>query len=157
VTKSTLNRLDYRIKEWDEDMTKHVKSLEAKGKPVILGGDLNTSQSPMDMYKTVQKVFKPVTEGLRDSFNRFLASGYVDTFRHLYPGVQKHTAWSPYGGRKKNLGLRVDYFCCSQSMIDFVVDSEIHQEVLGSDHSPISLTIDLKEMGSGVEKVFGGG
>jgi hypothetical protein len=85
VTKTTLHRLGYRVDEWDRDVTNYLKELERSGKPVVLGGDLNTSHKPMDMYniKNIRKEFVEVTLSLRESFIKMMDSGFIDTFRYF--------------------------------------------------------------------------
>lgn len=97
LSKGQLERLDYRVKEWDVDFYRYVRTLEATGKPVILGGDLNLSHMDIDMYKwkRKQKKFVGWTIHERNSFKRFLKTGYVDTFRHFHPSLEhKYSFWS---------------------------------------------------------------
>jgi len=80
----------------------------------------------------------------RESFGKFLESGYVDTFRHMYPTEQKFSFWSSMRqSRENNKGWRLDYFVTSKNMLPMVEDSEIHCDVMGSDHCPIGLKLDL--------------
>lgn len=144
-----LERLDYRVTEWDLDFQKFIQDLEATGKPVIFSGDLNVAHGDIDVHnpKGLKKC-AGFTDKERESFGKFLELGYIDTFRHLHPEEKQFSFWSAKKeARKNNKGWRLDYFVTSKSMIDSVKDSEIHSDVMGSDHCPISITIDIKNFG----------
>lgn len=132
----TLDRLDYRVGKWDKDFQKFIAELEAKGKPVILCGDLNVAYQDIDIHqpKGAEKC-AGFTPQERKSFGEFLDKGYVDTFRHLHPGEKKFSYWSAMrNSRENNKGWRLDYFVVSKSIISNVTESTIHQDVMGSDH-----------------------
>ena len=148
-----LKRLDYRIEEWDRDFQDYLTSL-SKTKAVILAGDLNVAHNEIDIYDTKNKEKVPgFTPQERQSFGHFLAkSGFVDCFRHFNPTVQKFSFWSMRARlRPENKGWRLDYFVASALQLKGgtsgleVAGSEIHTEVMGSDHCPISLSFKSAE------------
>ncbi|CAI2370819.1 unnamed protein product [Moneuplotes crassus] len=141
-----LKRLSYRVEEWDADLTKHLKRLEEKGKPVIWCGDLNVAHEEIDIHDPIGNKSNPgFSDEERKSFSNILEQGFVDTFRHLNPTEKKYTYWSVRKNlRSTNDGWRIDYFVTSKSMIDQVIQSEIHDEILGSDHCPISMDLKLE-------------
>jgi exodeoxyribonuclease III len=111
-----LKRLQYRITKWDVDFHTYLKQLETeRGKPVILTGDLNVAHNEIDIYDTKGKEKVPgYTPEERQSFGKLLSSGFVDTFRHLYPDLVKYTFWSVRQNlRVVNKGWRLDYFLIS--------------------------------------------
>jgi exodeoxyribonuclease III len=131
-----LDRLDYRVTEWDKDFQQFIQDLEATGKPVVLCGDLNVAHGDIDVHnpKGLKKC-AGFTNQERESFGKFLDLGYIDTFRHFYPTEQKFSFWSAKTkAREADKGWRLDYFVTSKSMIDSVKDSEIHSDFMGSDH-----------------------
>jgi len=141
-----LKRLDYRIDEWDADFHDYLKQLEVdKKKPVILTGDLNVAPHPIDLYDTKGKEKVPgYTPEERQSFEKLLARGFTDTFRHLYPEKVQYSFWSVRANlRPSNRGWRLDYFLMSNDYetkygikLD---DSLIHDQQMGSDHCPVEL------------------
>lgn len=140
---SGLKRLDYRTKEWDVAFLAYLKSLE-KVKPVVLCGDLNVAHQEIDLKNPKSNYNKTpgYTQAEIDGMTRMLNAGFVDTFRTLYPDEVKYSWWSYRGGaRGKNVGWRLDYFVVSEVLMDRVVDSEILNEVMGSDHCPVLLTL----------------
>ena len=125
-----LKRVDYRTKEWDADFFAHLRKLE-ETKPVVLGGDLNVAHKEMDIYDTKNKHKVPgFSPQERKSFDDFLGdSGFVDTFRHLYPDQVKYSFWSVRANlRPVNKGWRLDYWLASKKAMPFVQDSLIHNE-----------------------------
>jgi len=138
-----LVNLDYRVNVWDVDFLAYLKALEQK-KPVVWCGDLNVAHLEIDLKnpKTNKKT-AGFTPQERESFSKILASGFVDTFRHLYPTVEgAYTFWSYMGGaRGKDVGWRLDYFIVSQNFMPAIVDHVIRKTVQGSDHCPILLLI----------------
>ena len=137
-----LKRIDYRVNEWDKDFFNFVRSLEKNGKPVIIGGDLNVCRSEIDIIDPARWVNSPCfTKMERNSFESFLNSGFIDWFRYLYPYKEKFSAAGKYQSIKKalfeNQGWRIDYFIVSKNIIKAVQDTDIHDNILGSDHVPI--------------------
>ncbi|KAK5578258.1 hypothetical protein RB653_003212 [Dictyostelium firmibasis] len=141
-----LLRLDYRIKEWDVDFQAYLEKLN-KDKPIIWCGDLNVAHTEIDLKNPkTNKRSAGFTIEERTSFSKFLEKGYVDSYRHFNPGKEgSYTFWSYMGGaRSKNVGWRLDYFVVSKRLMDSVKTSPFHRtSVLGSDHCPIGIVIDL--------------
>jgi exodeoxyribonuclease-3 len=116
-----------------------------RGERVIVGGDVNTAYAEIDLARPREN---RKTSGFlpeeRVALGEFFAAGLVDTFRHLKPGEAKYSWWSQVTfARERNIGWRLDYFLVSPNMLPYVVDADIHPEVLGSDHCPVSLTLSL--------------
>ena len=116
-----------------------------KGRPVVVTGDVNTAYAEIDIARPKENVKKSGFMPLeREALGEFFAAGLVDTFRHKYPDTVKYTWWDQLTrARERNVGWRLDYFLVSPDLRDKVVDAGIHDDVLGSDHCPISLTLDL--------------
>lgn len=140
-SKKELERLDYRM-TWEDDMRAYMKKLE-ENKPVILCGDLNVAHTEIDIKNAKSNERSAgFTIEERNKFTELLDSGFIDTFRYFYPDVIKYSWWSyMFKAREKNAGWRLDYFVVSESFISNIEDSLIHNEIFGSDHCPISLTI----------------
>ena len=139
-----LRRLDYRMK-WDDDFRAYLKKLEEK-KPVIVCGDLNVAHKEIDLKnpKTNRKN-AGFTDEERAMFTTLLESGFTDTFRYFYPEQEGIYSWWSYRfkAREKNAGWRIDYFLTSDSLKDKLRGAQIHTDILGSDHCPVELTIEL--------------
>lgn len=145
-SKGDLSRLSLRHTQWDPAFLDHVKSLEAT-KPVVFCGDLNVAHSEIDLANPKANVGKHgFTDEEHAGFDNFLSQGFIDTFRTLYPDkTEAYTWWTHWANaRARNVGWRIDYFLASASLRDQVVAAEIHPDVLGSDHCPVSLTIEEK-------------
>ena len=140
-SKKELERLDYRM-TWEDDMRAYMKRLE-ENKPVILCGDLNVAHTEIDIKNAKSNERSAgFTIEERNKFTELLDSGFIDTFRYFYPNEIKYSWWSyMFKAREKNAGWRLDYFVVSESFINNIEDSQIHNEIFGSDHCPISLTI----------------
>ncbi len=138
-----LARLDYRMK-WEEDMLKHLNSLNEK-KPVVYCGDLNVAHEEIDIKNPAANRFNAgFSDQERERMSILLANGYVDTFRYLYPDTVKYSWWSyRFNARANNAGWRIDYFIVSDRLKEKVRDSLIHNEIVGSDHCPVELDIDI--------------
>lgn len=139
-----LRRLEYRMK-WDDDFRAYLKKLEAK-KPVIVCGDLNVAHKEIDLKnpKTNRKN-AGFTDKERAKFTTLLESGFTDTFRYFYPDQEGVYSWWSYRfkAREKNAGWRIDYFLASDSLKENLRGAAIHTGILGSDHCPVELTIEL--------------
>jgi exodeoxyribonuclease III len=137
-----LARLDYRVREWDDDFRAHVSAL-AKKKPVVFCGDLNVAHEEIDIANPrSNRRNAGFTDEERASFSRLLGAGFTDTFRLFCKEGGHYTWWSNFGrAREKNVGWRIDYFVVSADLAPRVVSSSIHPEVRGSDHCPISLVL----------------
>ena len=143
-SQNELARLPYRM-EWESAFLAYLKGLE-KTKPVIFCGDLNVAHQEIDLKnpKTNRKN-AGFTDEERQKFTKLLEQGFVDTFRYFYPAREGIYSWWSYRfkAREKNAGWRIDYFCVSDSLKDRLMDAGIHTEILGSDHCPVELRIDL--------------
>ena len=137
-----LARLEYRM-EWEEDFRQYILTLDQK-KPVIICGDLNVAHKEIDLKNpksnTKSAGFSPEE---REKFTRLLDSGFVDTFRYLYPDREGAYTWWSYmfNAREKNVGWRIDYFLVSERLKDRIEDSVLHMGTLGSDHCPVELRL----------------
>ena len=142
--KRELERLDYRM-VWEDDFRKYLKGLEKK-KPVIVCGDFNVAHEEIDLKNAkANRGNAGFTDEERGKFTELLGSGFIDTFRHFYPEKEEYSWWSYMGkAREKNVGWRIDYFICSKSIIDKVKNPKIYTEVMGSDHCPIGIEVNLK-------------
>ncbi|KAK3888007.1 hypothetical protein Pcinc_007919 [Petrolisthes cinctipes] len=132
--------LDKRM-DWDPKFRKHLKDLDAK-KPVIMCGDLNVAHSEIDLANPKSnKKNAGFTQEERDGFTKLLSTGFVDSFRQLYPKKEKqYTFWTYIGNcRAKNVGWRLDYFVLSKRLVPQLCDNLIRTSLYGSDHCPITL------------------
>lgn len=139
-----LTRLEYRMK-WEDDFRNFLNDLR-KNKPVVVTGDMNVAHKEIDIKnpKTNRKN-AGFTDEERQKMTELLDSGFIDTFRYFYPDVEQKYSWWSYmfKSREKNAGWRIDYFLASKELEDRLISAEIHDKVLGSDHCPIELVIDL--------------
>ncbi|NLG81160.1 MAG: exodeoxyribonuclease III [Bacilli bacterium] len=138
-----LTRLTYRV-EYEGHLREYLRTLD-KIKPVILCGDMNVAHQEIDLKNPKENQRNAgFTIEERTEFNKLLAEGFVDTFRYLYPQTIKYTWWSyMFNARAKNIGWRIDYFVISERLKEKIKDSLIFESVLGSDHCPVGLVIDL--------------
>ncbi|OQR70694.1 DNA-(apurinic or apyrimidinic site) lyase-like [Tropilaelaps mercedesae] len=137
-----LIRLEYRM-QWDKDFRAYLCKLKEQ-KAVILTGDLNVAHQEIDLANPKSnKRNAGFTQEERDGLTALLDQGFVDTFRRLYPDRAKaYTFWTyMMNARAKNVGWRLDYFIVSEQFIDRIIDNEIRDKVMGSDHCPIVLHI----------------
>lgn len=147
-SKPDLARLDYRYNDWDREFLKHLKKLESK-KPIVVCGDFNVAHTDIDIARpdanrtTATKPGSPgFTDKERERFSDFLKSGFVDTYRHLYPEKIKYTWWSYRAfARERNVGWRIDYFLISPSLTKKLQSAIIHDDITGSDHCPVSIEL----------------
>jgi len=138
-----LTRLPFRM-EWEDAFREYLLKLDEK-KPVILCGDLNVAHQEIDIKNAKSNRGNAgFTDEEREKFTVLLKSGFVDSFRHLYPDRKGAYTWWSYMGnaRTKNVGWRIDYFVVSKSISDCVKESAIFPEVFGSDHCPVMLEIE---------------
>jgi exodeoxyribonuclease-3 len=139
-----LKRLDYRMK-WEDDFLAYVKGLAAK-KHVIYCGDLNVAHEEIDLKNPkTNHMNAGFTDEERAKMTNVLSSGFIDTFRYFYPDRENIYSWWSYRfhARENNSGWRIDYFIVSESLKDKLVSADIHNEVMGSDHCPVELVVDL--------------
>ena len=138
-----LTRLDYRM-NWEDALRNYMMELD-KVKPVIYCGDLNVAHEEIDLKNPKTNHFSAgFTDEERGKFTELLASGFSDTFRSLYPDKVEYSWWSyMFQARQKNVGWRIDYFVVSNRILDRVKEAKIHTEIMGSDHCPVSIEIDI--------------
>lgn len=143
-SQNELARLPYRM-EWEEAFKDYLKKLD-ETKPVIICGDMNVAHKEIDLKnpKTNQKNAGFTIEE-RNKFTDLLESGFTDTFRYFYPDMEEIYSWWSYRfkAREKNAGWRIDYFLTSSSLDEKLAGAKIHTEILGSDHCPVELLINL--------------
>lgn len=143
-SQNELKRLDYR-KTWDQAFLQHLKTLEEDA-PVICCGDLNVAHQEIDIARPKSNYNKSAgyTQDEIDGLSRILDNGFIDTFRELHPDTVKYSWWSfRANARAKNIGWRIDYFLASEGLKSKIEAAVIRDEVMGSDHCPIGLTIDI--------------
>ena len=138
-----LRRLDYRM-TWEDDFRAYLQRLEAV-KPVILCGDLNVAHEEIDLKNPkTNRQNAGFTDQERQQMTTLLASGFIDTFRTLYPEQVTYSWWSyRFQARQKNAGWRIDYFIISERLRPQLLDARIHTDILGSDHCPVELELDV--------------
>ena len=143
-SKTELARLDYRM-VWEDAFREYLLELDKK-KPVIICGDLNVAHKEIDLKNPKTNLRNAgFTEEERSKFTELLNAGFTDTFRYFYPDLTGVYSWWSYRfkAREKNAGWRIDYFLVSNSLKDKLEDAKIHTEVLGSDHCPVEVTINI--------------
>ena len=139
-----LRRLDYRM-TWEDDFRRYLLSLDAK-KPVVVCGDMNVAHQEIDLKNPkTNRMNAGFTDQERAKFTELLDSGFTDTFRHFYPNATDIYSWWSYRfrAREKNTGWRIDYFVTSRRLDECLAGAKIHTEVMGSDHCPVELTLNL--------------
>jgi exodeoxyribonuclease-3 len=136
-----LRRLDYRM-QWEDDFRAYLQKLDAK-KPVILCGDLNVAHEEIDLKNPkTNRMNAGFTDQERQQMTTLLGSGFIDTFRTLYPEQVTYSWWSyRFQARQKNTGWRIDYFIISERLRPQLVDARIHTDIFGSDHCPVELEL----------------
>ena len=140
--KDDLSRLKLRHGHWDPAFLAYVKQLEKK-KPVVFCGDLNVAHTEHDLANPKpNKGKKGFTEEEREGFQNMLDAGFVDTFRLFKQGNGHYSWWSNFANsRARNVGWRIDYFLTSSALKSKVKEAQIHADIMGSDHCPVSVTI----------------
>lgn len=139
-----LKRIEYRM-SWEDALRRYLQKLDQK-KPVILCGDLNVAHEEIDLKNPgPNRGNAGFSDQEREKFSDLLSSGFVDTFRVLHPGLTGAYSWWSYRfhARENNAGWRIDYFLASQRLLEKLRDASIHSDIYGSDHCPVSLTLDL--------------
>ena len=139
-----LERIDYRM-QWEEALLSYILELDQK-KPVILCGDLNVAHQEIDLKNPkANRNNAGFSDQEREAFTRFLEAGFVDSFRHVYPDLEGAYSWWSYraGARDRNIGWRIDYFVVSESLKEQIEDASISADVMGSDHCPVELIINI--------------
>lgn len=139
-----LRRIEYRL-EFERDLADYLCKLDAK-KPVVLCGDLNVAHEEIDLARPAQNRGNPgFSDEERGAFSALLSRGFSDTFRTLYPDARGAYSWWSFraNARANNVGWRIDYFLCSTRLLSCVKDAGILPEVYGSDHCPVTLTLEF--------------
>lgn len=138
-----LKRLPFRL-EYEKDLVSYFAFLE-KTKPIVYCGDLNVAHKEIDLKNPKSNENNPgYTIEERTAFSNLLSQGYIDTFRYLHPEEIKYSWWSyRFNARANNAGWRIDYFLVSKSLGDKIEAAEIHNEIMGSDHCPVSLILKI--------------
>ena len=142
-SKRELERLDYRMK-WEDEVRGYLKKLD-EIKPVIYCGDLNAAHEEIDIKNPKTNHFSAgFTDQEREKMTELLNSGFIDTYRYLYPDKVMYSWWSYMRqAREKNIGWRIDYIIVSDALKNNLKEADILTQVLGSDHCPISLDIEF--------------
>ena len=145
-SKRDLTRLDYRL-IWEDAMMKHLANLN-KYKPVIFCGDLNVAHKEIDLKNPKSNMGNSgFTDEERGKMTTLLEAGFIDSFRHFYPEKTDSYTWWSYMSkvRERNIGWRIDYFIVSETLDKKLKDASIHYDILGSDHCPIVLEIEMHD------------
>ncbi len=143
-SQTALKRLAYR-ETWEDDFRAYLLKLN-ETKPVVLCGDLNVAHNEIDLANPDGNHKNPgFSDEERAKMTTLLGSGFIDSFRYLYPDVTERYSWWSYRtrARNRNVGWRIDYFIVSDSLKKNIVKAEIHDEILGSDHCPVMLELDI--------------
>lgn len=142
-SKPDLSRLELREKSWDPEFLNLLKELE-KTKPVVTCGDFNVAHEEMDLARPKSNHKNAgFTNEERKGIDNLVRAGFMDTFRHLFPKEKRYTWWSHWGhARENNIGWRIDYFFISKSLKPKLLSAEIYEQVQGSDHCPVSITME---------------
>ncbi|WP_409305849.1 exodeoxyribonuclease III [Peribacillus sp. SCS-155] len=143
-SKRDLSRLEYRL-SWEEEIREHLVELDAE-KPVIYCGDLNVAHNEIDLKNPKSNMKNSgFTPEERQKMSTLLESGFIDTYRYLYPTQEGVYTWWSYMAkvRERNIGWRIDYFIASEKLAQSIADAQIHCDIMGSDHCPVLLELDL--------------
>ncbi|RFU66539.1 exodeoxyribonuclease III [Bacillus sp. V59.32b] len=143
-SKRDLSRLGYRL-TWEDQIKSYLKELDSS-KPLILCGDLNVAHNEIDLKNPKSnRMNSGFTAEERGKMTSLLNTGFVDTFRYLYPEQEGAYTWWSYMSkvRERNIGWRIDYFVVSKRLASSIKDAQIDSHIMGSDHCPVVLDIDL--------------
>lgn len=143
-SQNELARLDYRM-VWEDDFRAYLNGLKAK-KSVLVCGDLNVAHKEIDLKNPkTNRRNAGFTDEEREKMTVLLESGFIDTFRHFYPDMTDIYSWWSYRfkAREKNAGWRIDYFLASEDLKDKLLGAAIHTDVIGSDHCPVEVTVEI--------------
>ncbi|MBR4129898.1 MAG: exodeoxyribonuclease III [Bacteroidaceae bacterium] len=138
-----LRRLSYRM-DWEDAFRAYLLSLDKK-KPVVVCGDMNVAHKEIDLKNpSTNHMNAGFTDEEREKMTTLLGSGFIDTFRHFYPdAINRYSWWSyRFHAREKNVGWRIDYFLVSNRLASRLKSAEIHDDIMGSDHCPVSLVLE---------------
>ena len=136
-------RLDYKLEFYEKLLVILDEQVES-GMNVVVAGDWNTAHREIDLARPKDNEntsgFLPEERALID---KYIEHGYVDTFRLFHPEPERYSWWTyRFGARTRNIGWRIDYFFVNENFADRVMDADIHEDVMGSDHCPVSLTLE---------------
>lgn len=137
-------RLQYKLDFYD-DLLPIINEQVESGNNVIVTGDWNTAHRPIDLARPKENIntsgFMPIE---REKLDIYVSEGWVDTFRLFHSEPDRYSWWTyRFGARERNVGWRIDYFFINKDMVDLCIDADIHHDVLGSDHCPVSLILDI--------------
>ena len=143
--KPDLSRLSLRYNEWDPEFLNLLKELETK-KPVIACGDFNAAHEEIDLARPAANHHSAgFTDEERKGISNLINAGFLDTFRLFHPKSERYTWWSHWGNaRVNNVGWRIDYFFVSSELKRKLKSAEIYENIMGSDHCPVSIELDFK-------------
>ncbi|NHM29469.1 exodeoxyribonuclease III [Neobacillus terrae] len=139
-----LARINFRL-EWEDHLRQYLADLDTR-KPVVLCGDLNVAHNEIDLKNPkTNKGNSGFTDEERGKMTDLLGTGFIDTFRHFYPEKEGAYTWWSYMSkvRERNIGWRIDYFIVSERLSDSLIDSQLHCDIMGSDHCPVMLELNL--------------
>ena len=131
------------ISDFYDELLPIINEQVDNGMNVVVTGDWNTAHHPIDLARPKDNIktsgFMPIE---RERLDTYVANGWVDTFRHLHDEGDRYSWWTyRFGARERNVGWRIDYFFVNEGFVDQVEDADIHDDVMGSDHCPVSLTL----------------
>ena len=140
--KKNEERLNYKM-EFKKALESYCLDLVAKGKNVIVTGDINTAHNEIDLANPKQNSKSSgFLQVERNWISSYLSKGFIDTYRHKNPDVIKYSWWSMRSfARERNVGWRIDYFFISKGLLPYLIDAEIHNDIIGSDHCPLSIKL----------------
>jgi exodeoxyribonuclease-3 len=144
-SKDDLSRLPYRYDVWDKAFLQYVNWLQ-ENKPVIICGDLNVAHTEIDLARPKQNTMSAwFTQEERERMSDYIDAWYIDTFREKHPDTINKYSWWSYraGARARNVGWRIDYFLISARLKDNLVHAQVRDDIIGSDHCPVSIEINL--------------
>ena len=143
-SKGDLSRLQLRHQKWDKAWLEYMKKLESI-KPVLFCGDLNVAHTEDDLANPKPNIGKHgFTNEERAGFDAFIQSGFKDTFRIFTKGNGYYSWWTHWANaRARNIGWRIDYWLVSEKLANRITEAQIHPDIMGSDHCPVSITIDI--------------
>ena len=135
-------RLQYKLDFYD-DLLPIINEQVESGNNVVVTGDWNTAQLSLDLARPTHNVntsgFMPIE---RKKLDMFVENGWIDTFRLFHQEGERYSWWTyRFGARERNVGWRIDYYFVNEGFVDNVEDADIHDEVVGSDHCPVSLEL----------------
>ncbi len=143
-SQNELKRLEYRM-DWEDCFREYLLGLK-KEKPVIVCGDMNVAHNEIDLKNpATNHESAGFSDEEREKFGMLLEAGFTDSFRFKYPDLEDAYSWWSYRtkARERNAGWRIDYFLVSNEIADKIVDAKIHSEILGSDHCPVEVELDI--------------